>query len=145
MNDFVVVDASVAVKWLVREAYSVEALELVASWAAAGVTLVAPHLMPAEVSNALHKRVVSDELSVTAASRQIELLVASGMELIETPSLHVRALALASELNQTAAYDAHYLALAEELDCEFWTADARFYRAAAPTMDRNRLLGAVTS
>lgn len=39
-------------------------------------------------------------------------------------------------------FDAHYLALAEELDCEFWTADARFYRAATPTADRIRLLSA---
>lgn len=145
MSDYVVIDASVAVKWLVREAHSVEALELVASWATTGVTLVAPYLMPAEVANALHKRVVSEELSVAAASRQIELLVASGVELIETPSLHVRALAIASELNQQAAYDSHYLALAEELDCELWTADARFYRAAAPAVDRIRLLGAAAS
>ena len=142
MSDYVVVDASVAVKWLVREADSVEALELVTSWSAAGVTLVAPYLMPAEVANALHKRVLGEELSVAAAARQIELLLASGVELIETPSLHVRALAIASELNQSAAYDAHYLVLAEELDCDLWTADARFYRAAAPTVDRVRLLGA---
>ena len=140
MSDFVV-DASVAVKWLVREAHSVEALALATSWAAAGITLVAPYLITAEVSNALHKRVLSEELSVAAASRQIELLLASGVELTETPSLHVRALELASEFDQRAAYDAHYLALAEELDCEFWTADARFYRAA-PTADRIRLLSA---
>lgn len=145
MSDYVVVDASVAVKWLVREAHSVEALALATSWAAAGITLVAPYLMPAEVSNALHKRVLSEELSVAAASRQIELLLTSGVKLIETPSLHVRALELASELNQSASYDAHYLALADELDCEFWTADARFYRAAAPTADRVRLLGAAAS
>ncbi|MXW35736.1 MAG: type II toxin-antitoxin system VapC family toxin [Chloroflexi bacterium] len=145
MSDFVVIDASVAVKWLVRESDSYEALELVTSWAAGGVTLVAPYLMPAEVSNALHKRVVSEELSVAAASHQVELLLASGVQLIETPSLHVRALAIASEFNQRAAYDAHYLALAEELDCDFWTADARFYRAAAPVVDRIRLLGATAS
>ena len=144
MSDFVVVDASVAVKWLVREAHSVEALALATSWAAAGITLVAPYLMPAEVSNALHKRVLSEEPSVVAASRQIELLLASGVELIETPSLHVRALELASEFDQRAAYDAHDLALAEELDCEFWTADARFYRAA-PAADRIRLLSAAAS
>ena len=60
MSDHVVVDASVAVKWLVAEVYSEEALTLVTSWVGAGVTPVAPYLMPAEVSNALHKR-----LSVT--------------------------------------------------------------------------------
>ena len=144
MSDYVVVDASVAVKWLVAELNSEEALALVTSWAGTGVTPVAPYLMPAEVSNALHKRVVSDELSVAAASDLMETLLASGIELYETPLLHMRALELASQLDQRDAYDSHYLALAEELDRDFWTADARFYRAAGSLVDRIRLLGSVT-
>ena len=56
----------------------------------------------------------------------------------------MRALELASQLDQRDAYDSHYLALAEELDCDFWTADARFYRAAGSLVDRIRLLGSVT-
>lgn len=145
MSGFVVVDASVAVKWLLIEAFSEDARLLIQSWAAADVTPLAPYFMAAEVANALHKRVVSEELSIAAASDLMEALLVSGIELVETPLVHVRALAIASELNQSAAYDAHYLALAEELDCEFWTADARFYRAAAPTADRVRLLGAAAS
>ena len=37
---------------------------------------------------------------------------------------------LADQLQQGAVYDAHYLALAESLGCDLWTADARFSRAA---------------
>ena len=86
MSDYVVVDASVAVKWLVAELNSEEALALVTSWAGTGVTPVAPYLMPAEVSNALHKRVVSDELSVAAASDLMETLLASGIEPVRNAS-----------------------------------------------------------
>jgi len=39
--------------------------------------------------------------------------------------MHRRALQLAQELNLSAAYDAHYLALAEQFGAEFWTADQR--------------------
>ena len=139
-----VVDASVAVKWLVEEVDSEEALALGDSWAEAGVKLVAPYLLPLEVANALHRRVLGEELSTQQASELVEFLLGMGIELLETALLHVRALELASEFNQRAVYDSHYLALAEELDCDFWTADARFYRAAESAVDRIRLLGSVT-
>ena len=57
------------------------------------------------------------------------------------PNLHVRAVQLASLLKQSAAYDAHYLAVAESIGCELWTADERFYRAASPSIDNVRWIG----
>jgi predicted nucleic acid-binding protein len=34
---------------------------------------------------------------------------------------------LATRFNRPAAYDAHHLALAEMMNCEFWTADRRLF------------------
>ncbi len=87
--------------------------------------------MPVEVANVLHRRVVRGELNVQAAVSLLETLLASGVELRETPRLHTRALELADQLQQGAVYDAHYLALAESLDCQLWTADLRLYRSAS--------------
>ena len=87
--------------------------------------------MPVEVANVLHRCVVRGELTVEAAVRLLETLLASGVELRDTPDLNSRALELADQLQQGAVYDAHYLALAESLDCDLWTADARFFRAAS--------------
>jgi hypothetical protein len=39
----------------------------------------------------------------------------------------VRAWNLAQRLNQPKVYDCYYLALAELLACEFWTADERLF------------------
>ena len=50
------------------------------------------------------------------------------------------ALQLATRLNQRAIYDSHYLALAQALNCEFWTADERFYRSASPNLANIRLI-----
>ena len=144
MSDHVVVDASVAVKWLVREPHSEEALELLTSWGESGLTLVAPHLLPAEVTNALHRRVVDGELTLSEASSQVELLLASGVQFQDAPGIHARALDLANALEQGAVYDSHYLALAEELDCDLWTADRRFQRAVGTTSDRVRWIGDAT-
>ena len=129
MSGSVVVDASLAVKWLVEEDDSERAHAALESWVAQDITRIAPHLMPFEVANALHRRVLRGELSVDDSTRMIARLLESRLELHQPPNLHVRALQLASQLRQGAAYDAHYLALAESLSCELWTADRRILRS----------------
>ena len=137
----VVVDASLAFKWLVEEEHSDKAHAILQSWDNRSVRLASPHLMPFEVVNALHRRVVRGELTTEVAAGLIESLLSSRLELHETPGLHRRALELASQLGQGAAYDSHYLALAETLDCDLWTADERFFRAASTVADNVRWVG----
>ena len=141
MNGSVVVDASLAVKWLVEEDDSDKAHAALQSWVAQDITRIAPHLMPFEVANALHRRVLRGELNVGDSIRLIARLLASRLELHQPPDLHVRALQLASQLKQNAAYDAHYLALAESVGCELWTADERLYRAASLSIGNVRWIG----
>ena len=141
MSGFVVVDASLAVKWLVREEHTDKALAILQAWNNEEVTPSAPHLLPFEVANALHRKVVRGQLSVEDSTRMVERLLASRLELYQTAGLHPRALELASELQQGAVYDAHYLALAEEFGCELWTADQRFHRAVSSHAGNVRWLG----
>ncbi len=131
MSEYVAVDASLAVKWLVEEEDSDKAHAVLESWVSQGIVRVAPYLMPFEVTNVLHRRVVRGELSVGNSARMIARLLGSRLELHQPPTLHSRALELASQLSQPAVYDVHYLALAEEFNCELWTADQRFHRATA--------------
>ena len=141
MNGSVVVDASLAVKWLVEEEYSDKAHAILRFWVEQDIACIAPHLMPFEVANALHRRVVRGELDVGDCVRMITRLLESRLELHQPPGLHVRALHLASQLKQNAAYDAHYLALAESVGCELWTADERFYRSASTSAENLRWIG----
>ena len=141
MNGRVVVDASVAVKWLVNEIYSEQALALARSWARSNIQPTAPYLMPIEVANALYRRVLRGELSAQAAAMLIDGLLDSGMDLREPIGLHTRAIEIAAQLGQDAVYDAHYLSLAELMNCEFWTADERFYHAARAEFRFIRCLG----
>ena len=141
MNGHVVVDASLAFKWLVKEERSDEARSVARSWEGRGVRTAAPHFMPVEVATALHRRVTESELSVEEAVELVEVLLASGIELHDPPDLYGRAIELASLLSQGAVYDAHYLALAETLDCELWTADEKFFRAASPAGRNVRWIG----
>lgn len=140
MSQFVVVDASLVFKWLVNEADSEKAFSLAEAWNEIGTQTVAPYFMPAEVTNILRQRVRREEMSIEEGLRLIEKMLLSGIELYHSLDIHLRALELASQLGQGAAYDSHYLALAELLDCEMWTADERFYRSASPAASRLRLL-----
>lgn len=135
MSGFVVVDASLTFKWLVAEEDSERATALLRLWARDGKRLAAPHLLPAEVTNALHRKVVQSQLERGQAARLVERMKSLPFELHDPPGLHMRALELASQLGQGAVYDAHYLALAELLACEYWTADERFRRAASTVFD----------
>ena len=141
MNDFVVVDACLAFKWLIWEADTDHAVALLESWESEGVILVAPYLMPFEVANALHKLVNRGELSVEEAVDLIGSLLSSRIQWRQPTGLHERALEIARILGQPAAYDAHYLALADILDCDMWTADRRFHRAASAHFENVRWLG----
>ena len=136
----VVVDASVAVKWLVEEDDSDIAHALLRSWESQGVVYVAPCLIAFEVANALHRRVALGELTIRDCAHMIETLLASQLQLHHAPGLHGAALRLANQLRQRASYDAHYLALADALGCDFWTADHQFYRVARPTARNIRWL-----
>ncbi len=140
MSRPVVVDASVAVKWLVNEIHTEEAFALARSWARSDIQPVAPHLMPVEVANALHQRVRRGELSLEAATRLLDALVNSGIRMREPNGLHSRAMQIASQLRQGSTYDAHYLALSDMLDCELWTADERFHGSASERFQNVRLL-----
>ena len=141
MSEFVVVDASIAFKWLVEEEHSDKATALVRLWDDNGMQLAAPSIMPFEVANALHRRVIRGDFALEVALEMMQRLISLGIELHQTPNIHYRALELASLLDQGAVYDAHYLSLAETLNCEMWTADQKFQRATRHITQSIRWIG----
>ena len=124
----VVVDASLVVKWLVPEVDSDRATQLLLEWTRNGILIVAPIMILTEVSNALHKRVQNQLVNIRDVRRLLDQL--SGLLLVDYIPMHESAIEIASILGEQDSYDCHYLALSEDLDCEFWTADRAFYDVA---------------
>ncbi|MBV9991903.1 MAG: type II toxin-antitoxin system VapC family toxin [Alphaproteobacteria bacterium] len=116
----IVVDASVAVKWVVQEPDSAaaEALRFAGE-------LIAPENWLVEAANALWKYVVRRQLSAPQAEqRLLELRAAPVIASAIDPDIH-SALQLAIDLNHPI-YDCLYLALAIRLGTHVVTADRRF-------------------
>lgn len=116
----VVVDASVAVKWLLPEPGSDEAVRLLDD---TSVEFHAPELLDVEVSNALWKRTRRGELTTSEAVELGRLIGDFPVTRHSHAKLTDAALRLALD-HSIAVYDAAYVALAMALDASFVTADA---------------------
>lgn len=95
-----------------------------------GVRLVAPALWLYEITSTFAKAVHFGQVTPEEGRQALEQALALGVQII--PPDEVQSL-LAYEwtlkLKRAAAYDSFYLAIAEALEAEFWTADQRLYRA----------------
>jgi predicted nucleic acid-binding protein len=118
-----VVDASVAIKWVIPEILSAQA-DRVRDGAD---DILAPDLLLVEVANALWRKTVSREISAREADGAFDLVRRSGIDLHATPALVPRAVELARRLGHPV-YDCVYLALAERDHAALVTADQRLLR-----------------
>lgn len=116
-----VIDASVAIKWVVEEEGTKEALALRQQG------LSAPDLINAECANILWKKTRLGEFSPDEAKFAGRLLAAAEIELVATRALIEAALDISIALDHPA-YDCVYLALAEQQDRVLVTADRRLLR-----------------
>ena len=124
----VVVDASVALKWVIEEEGTDEALALWDRWQAGGERVIAPPVFRAEVANALRQFVRRGLAATLEAADLLETLLET-VAVEDPPHLYRRSLELADAFDLGAVYDALYLALAERENCEVWTADRKLARA----------------
>ena len=130
----VCVDSSLVLKLAVPEEDSERAQEQWEQWAQQGTEVVAPPLLWYEVTSVLRNRAHRGRLTLDESSEALEALLSLNISIVSPTDLHRRAWELATRLDQPTAYDAHYLALAQELDCPFWTADHRLYQATRDTL-----------
>ncbi len=141
MKRYTVVDASLAVKWLLKEPLTGKALALAEEWADTDTTPTGPCLLLVEATNVFHRRALSGQISQSQAKELLTGFFNMGIEIRESSQLQVRALELAQELQLPIVYDVHYLALADMLECDLWTADERFFNSVKQRYPRVKWLG----
>ena len=141
-NEIVVVDANIAIKWVLIEADSEIAKAMLAEWKKKKMVIYVPTLLTYEVTNILYREVRAGRITSQTAIGGINMILRAVSPVYSRNSaLNLRALDLAKHFGLPATYDTHYLALAERKDCSFWTADARMWRVVKDQFDWVRWIG----
>ncbi len=128
-----VVDASVAVKWLIppaNETLSAESLQLLKGYVDGEIDLIVPDIFWAEVGNVLWKGVRQHRWPQTFAEVAASEMRGRNLFTVSSHFLLAEALQIAFVHDRTV-YDCLYVALAIQFKVEMITADERLANALA--------------
>lgn len=126
MAQKIVVDANLCIALMIPLTYSDTAAKQWLLWEMNRDQIYAPLLWEYEVVSALRKANAIGLISKKETENAFQRLFTLGVErCVPDLDLHRSALLWADRVNQPVAYDSQYLALAEALQADFWTADKR--------------------
>jgi predicted nucleic acid-binding protein len=136
MNHAVVVDASVALKWVLFEEFNDQARGLYeAALHAHRPFLVPPHFF-SEVTSALYQRTRTREparhLTEDEAHEAFTRFSRFHVQTAEPENLYERAFLFARDNRLPSLYDSLYVVLAQMMEVTLWTADQRLFSTASP-------------
>jgi predicted nucleic acid-binding protein len=120
-----VVDASVVASALIRRDSRGQWAELILEQG----EVVAPQFMPVEVANTLRNLVLTRSITEHEGARAHFRLLGLPIALLPYDSVALRVWDLR---NNVTPYDAWYVGLAEDLDCDLATLDGNLVRAPGP-------------
>lgn len=125
----IVLDSGIFIASVFVETLTSEAKGLLHQLQATEVMLQAPHLLRYELIAVSRKAVYQKRVTVEEGLIARDQLLSYPVTLHFDDALLKRGYEIAEASNRPTAYDAQYLALAERLSCEFWTADERMFNA----------------
>jgi predicted nucleic acid-binding protein len=126
----VVVDANMLVVMVSGDVRQLMASEQIEAWITAGEEIHAPELLPYEVASAFTRLVAGRSISSRQARLAWEALEL--LPVVQHPLADdlPRVVDIALALKRRSAYDAAYIALAQELGAVLWTLDGPLARNA---------------
>jgi predicted nucleic acid-binding protein len=138
----VVVDSNILIAFgLADEPLHRQANDILSAWQTAKEQLTAPRLFRSEITAVVRKVVYQQRMSPEQGRVMLSRLLVYPVDFHEDDSLLKEAYELAVRFNRPRAYDTQYMALAERLDCEFWTADERLVNDTQRQFSRIGWLG----
>lgn len=141
MTSWVVCDSGILIATVLEETLTAKADRLLAYWGRQDIHLAAPVLLRYEIVAAMRKSVYRGILTLDDAIRSRDVLLSKTIHLMISDGLLRRAFAVATELNLPTSYDSQYLAVAEQLACDFWTADKKLFNSVSTILPWVKWLG----
>jgi len=136
-----ILDSGILIASVFIETLTPKAKGLLKQLQADSVALHAPTLLRYECVAVVRKAVYQGRVMPNEGLRIRDALLNHPLLLHFDDGLLKRGYELATQYNRPTAYDAQYLALAERLACDFWTADERMYNAIKDKFPAIRWLG----
>ena len=131
MSKYLVIDASFAFGLILPAPYQERCKTLVAQWHSDGYALCAPMLWLYEITSALCKGVHFGQITRDEGQQALTLAQKLSVQLFPPDDAQTTlAFDWTMQLERAAAYDSFYLALAQTLRSELWTADKRLVNSA---------------
>ena len=87
-----VVDASIALRWVLRDEKEAHVDALLEQWVASLTEMLAPPLFPAEITNALYLSIRRNRLTLDEAQLALNTIMQLGIRIAEPAGLYSRSL-----------------------------------------------------
>ncbi len=136
-----VIDSNLLLASAFVEPHSPQARALLAKAVHAGDSFHAPALLQYEIVTVIRKAVHFGRINEAEGQSIKNLLLATEIKIHVNLDLINRGYELAQAFHLPRAYDTQYVALAEHLNCDFWTADERLFNSVRATFPSIHWLG----
>ena len=141
LNSQVCVDANLVLKLVLVEEGSSRAQHPWDTWVDADIEIVAPSLLAFEGTSVICNKVYRKLVPPEEAELMFKAFHLLGVRYLCPDGLHQKAWDLAKQFNRPQACDSHYLAPAEILGLELWTADEHLYHTVKHRLSWVKCLG----
>lgn len=141
MSAQICIDASIALHWILPTSQSSLADTLLKRWDDAGLQIIGPPVIDIDVTAVIRKLTRMKLLLPQQGDQAYQIYTQAGIDIINPPSLTQTAWEMVGTYDQVHITDLYYLALAELVDAELWTANRHFYANLKDKNQRAHFLG----
>lgn len=140
----ITVDASIAVKWVnPSEQFGDIAGQILQDYEQGKLSFAVPEFFYYEVASGISKAVARGDITREEGLEALDGILDMEMEIYSLPD--VKTVYSFSQTHRRSIYDCFYLALAQRLRVEFWTADKKLYDAVKGELQFVKWIGDYSS